>query len=221
MEGLKNVETNDKDEKACLRFLTVDKSKWEVKENKDDYKISYCSIPMEDPLTNKSEEKVCFCLEITLKKPVSTVIKCLNDYDVRKTFDTLYAEGKLISEKKDNPEVYEYYFLLKMGFVFSNRDFVVQKKVWKDYRGNKDHYLIHVSSINHPDYPEKSDPVRGVYLNRAAYVTPGSNANETSLTLCNCIDMKMINIGNFMVVSKGVEGMKSWVEKFKPVVEKQ
>ena len=221
MEALKGIESNDKEEKAALGFLNIDKTKWDVKEKNDEMNLTYSTIKMENPLTNAEEDKVVFCLDVTLKKPVQTVLNCLNDFNVRKKFDTLYSEGKLLSEKKENPEVYNYYLLLKMGFVFSNRDFVIQKKVWKDYRGNKDHYLIHVSSINHPDYPEKSDPVRGVYLNRAAYVTPGSNANETSLTLCNCIDMKMINIGNFMVVSKGVEGMKSWVEKFKPVVEKQ
>ena len=139
---------------------------------------------------------------------------------IRKTFDTLYAEWKLVSEKKENPEVYIYYLLLKMGFVFSNRDFVIQKKVWKDYQGKKDHYLFHISSINHPDYPEKSDPVRGVFLNRAAYITPGKNENETLLTLCNCIDMKMINVGTFMAVSKGVDGMKKWITRFKETLEK-
>ena len=41
------------------------------------------------------------------------------------------------------------------------------------------------------------------------------------MTLCNCIDMNMINVGSFMAVSKGVDGMKKWVAKFKEVVEKQ
>ena len=220
MEALKNIDTNDKEEKACLAFLTIDKSKWDVKEKTDDYKLSYSSIKMENPLTNSPEERVCFCIEITLKKPVETVFNCLNDYNIRKTFDTLYADGKLVSEKKENPEIYIYYFLLKMGFVFSNRDFVVQRKVWKDYQGNKNHYLIHVSSINHQDYPEKSDPVRGVYFNRAAYLTPGQNDEETLMTLCNCIDMKMMDVGTFMTVSKGADGMKKWIAAFKETLAK-
>ena len=220
MEALKNVETTDKNERACLDFLTIDKSKWEVKDKADDYKISYGTIKMENPLTNSPEDKICFCLEITLKKPVETVFKCLNDFNIRKTFDTLYADGKLVSESKENPEIYVYYLLLKMGFVFSNRDFVVQRKVWKDYKGNKDHYLIHICSINHSDYPEKSDPVRGIFYNRAAYLVPGKEG-ETFMTLCNCIDMNMINVGSFMAVSKGVDGMKKWVVKFKEAVEKQ
>ena len=220
MESLKNIETNDKEEKACLGFLTLDKTKWDIREEKDNYKLSYGTIQMENPLTNSPEEKICFCLEVTLKKPVETVFKCLNDLSIRKTFDTLYADGKLISEKKENPEVYEFYLFLKMGFVFSNRDFVVRKKIWKDYNGNKNHYLIHVASINHPDYPEKNDPVRGVFLNRAAYLRPGSNEQETLLTLCNCIEMKMINVGSFMAVSKGAEGIKKWYDQLLETLEK-
>ena len=220
MDSLKNIETNDKEEKACLDFLTLDKTKWDIRDEKDDYKLTYGTIQMENPLTNSPEEKLCFCLEATLKKPVETVFKCLNDINIRKTFDTLYDCGKLISEKKENPEVYELYFLLKMGFVFSNRDFVVRKKIWKDYRGNKNHHLIHIASINHPDYPEKDNPVRGIYYNRAAYLRPGNNEQETLLTLCNCIDMKMINVGSFMAISKGSEGIRKWHDKLLETLEK-
>ena len=220
MEALKNIETNDKEEKACLGFLTLDKTKWDVKEKNDEYKLSYANIQMLNPLTGSPEEKLCFCLEITLKKPVETVFNCLNDYNIRKTFDSLYADGKLISEKKENPEIYEYYLLLKMGFVFSNRDFVIRRKSWKDYKGNKGHYLIHIASINHADYPEKQDPVRGVFLNRAAYLIPGKNEQETIMTLCNSIDMKIINVGSFMAVGKGADGIKKWIGKLKEALNK-
>ena len=35
MEALKGIETDDKEEKAALGFLTLDKSKWVVKEKTD------------------------------------------------------------------------------------------------------------------------------------------------------------------------------------------
>ena len=173
MEDLKSIETSDKDERTCLDFLTMDKSSWTVNDKSDEHKLSYSYIQMNNPLTKSPEEKLSFCLEVTLKKPIEKVANCLNDIEQRKSFDTLYKEGKIISETKGNPDTYILYFLLKMGFVFSNRDFVVQKKIWKDYQGKKDHYLIHVISIDHSDYTEKSDPVRGVFLNRAAYLRPG------------------------------------------------
>ena len=219
METLKVIETNDKDEKAALGFLNIDKTKWEVKEKTDEYTLTYSTVKMTNPLTNAEEEKVVFCLDIILKKPVQTVLKCLNDFNIRKKFDTLYSEGKLISESKGNPEVYNYYLLLKMGFIFSNRDFVLQKKIWNDYRGNKEHTLIHISSINLPEYPEQSNPVRGVFFNRACYLYPGNNGQETKMTLCNCIDMKIVDIGTIMTIKKGAEGMKAWLDKFKKILK--
>ena len=131
-----------------------------------------------------------------------------------------YNDGKLLSETKGNPDIYIYYLLLKMGFVFSNRDFVVQKKIWSNYRDKKDNYLIHVISIEHKDYPEQSNPVRGIFLNRAAYIKPGEKEGETSFTLCNCIDMKVINVGSYMAISKGTGGMKKWLNQLKDTLKK-
>jgi len=219
MEDLKSIQTEDKDERSVLDFLNIDKSSWTENDKSEDHKLTYAYVQMNNPLTKSPEEKLCFCLNATLKKPIDKVAKCLNEIDQRKTFDTLYNEGKVISETKGNPDVYILYFLLKMGFVFSNRDFVVQKKIWKDYQGKKDHYLIHVISIDHPDYPEKSDPVRAVFLNRSAYLRPGKDG-ETLLTLCNCVDMKVINVGSFMAISKGTSGMKNWLSKLKETLDK-
>ena len=220
MEDLKNIETQDPDEKSALDFLTLDKTAWTLHEQTDEYKLTYSYIQMQNPLTKIPEEKLSFCIDATIKYPIDKVIKCLNDLSIRKTFDTLYNEGKLLSETKGDPDVYVFYLLLKMGFVFSNRDYVVQKKVWSNYKNKKDHYLIHVISIEHKDYPEKSDPVRGVFLNRASYIRPGEKEGETSFTLCNCIDMKVINVGSFMAISKGTGGMKKWLGQLNETLKK-
>lgn len=92
--------------------------------------------------------------------------------------------------------------------------------MWNNYNDKKDHYLIQVSSIDHKDYPEKSKPVRGIFFNRVAYIKPGEKEGETHLTLCNCIDMKVINVGSFIAISKGTSGMKNWLTKFKDTLEK-
>ena len=220
MEDLKSIETKDPDEKSALDFLTLDKSSWQLYEQTDDYKLMHSYIQMQNPLTKSPEEKLSFCLEATIKEPIEKVIKCVNDLNIRKTFDSLYNEGKLLSETKGNPDTYIYYLLLKMGFVFSNRDFVVQKKIWSNYRDKKDNYLIHVISIEHKDYPEQSNPVRGIFLNRAAYIKPGEKEGETSFTLCNCIDMKVINVGSYMAISKGTGGMKKWLNQLKDTLKK-
>ena len=79
--------------------------------------------------------------------------------------------------------------------------------------------MIHISSVNLPEYPEQSNQVRGVFPNRACYLYPGSNNQETKMTLCNCVDMKMMDVGTIMTAKKGIEGMKNWLGKFKKALE--
>ena len=87
MEALKGIETDDKEEKAALGFLTLDKSNWVVKEKTDEFTLTYNTIQIENPLTNTPEEKVAFWLEVNLKNPVESIIQCLNDYNIRKNFE--------------------------------------------------------------------------------------------------------------------------------------
>ena len=76
MEDLKSIETQDKDEKTALDFLTIDKSNWTLSEQAEGYKLTYQFIKMNNPLTNSPEDKLSFCLESTFKYPVEKVIKC-------------------------------------------------------------------------------------------------------------------------------------------------
>ena len=87
MEDLKSIKATDVDEQSALDFLNIDKSTWTINEQNDEYKLTYASIQMENPLTKTKEEKLSFCIEVTLKYPVEKVIKCLNDLNVRKEFD--------------------------------------------------------------------------------------------------------------------------------------
>ena len=51
MEDLKNIETQDPDEKSALDFLTLDKSSWTLHEQTNEYKLTYSYIQMQNPLT--------------------------------------------------------------------------------------------------------------------------------------------------------------------------
>ena len=219
MEDLKKIETQDPDEKSALDFLTLNKSEWKIHEQTEEYKISYSNIPMKNPLTKNNEEHLCTCLEVMVKALPEKVFKFMTDFNIRKSVEPLYKDGKLISETKGNPEIYIAYLYLKMGFMMSDRDFVVQKKMWSNYNDKKDHYLIQVSSIDHKDYPEKSKPVRGIFFNRVAYIKPGEKEGETHLTLCNCIDMKFPKFGT-KAIKPQAEGMKKWLNQLKDMINK-
>jgi M3 family oligoendopeptidase len=48
----------------------------------------------------------------------------------------------------------------KMPFIFSDRDFVQKRKLWRNYTTNPRSMLIHSKSYDHDSYPEKEKPVR-------------------------------------------------------------
>ncbi len=145
------------------------------------------------------------------------VEKILKDYDFRGNFESLFKNKpqiikELISNEEKIKKTIEYFYL-KMPFIFSDRDFVVQRKTWLDYNGNKDHALFHVHSIENPQYPEKDKPVRGTYINRSGYVKPLGD-NQCKIDVCTCMDVKM-SLGVSTMSKSGAEKQEKWVKGLK------
>jgi len=72
------------------------------------------------------------------------------------------AEDTLIAGKPDQSKwlSYEAY---NLAWPVSNRDYVFQQTLEKSMYKQKNKTIFKVSSIEHPDYPEKTDRVRGVH----------------------------------------------------------
>ena len=125
----------------------------------------------------------------------------------------MYKQGKILEEKTDeenNIRIIDGYYYMKMPFMLTDRDFVTRKKIWSDHNNKKDHYLIHIKSIEHPDYPPKDKPVRGKFTNRSAYICPYEDG-KSKFYLATCFDMKM-NISVSIIKNKGSEGQRKWLE---------
>lgn len=208
--------TDDIEEYDAINLLNEDRSLLKLKITKDKYKI-YLKRTTFINDEGKNAETVIFYVDFILDFPASKIIKDINDYNFRAKFDSLYKDdrSKILKEEnlEGNIKLSEIYFYLKMPFVFSDRDFVISKKVWYDYNGNKDCCLCHIHSITHKDYPpKKNKPVRGQFINKAGYIRP-LNENQCLLFLGSEMDMKMPgSIG--MMESKGTDGQETWVKNF-------
>lgn len=62
----------------------------------------------------------------------------------------------------------------------SNRDYVFEQTLEKTLHNNKNRTIVKVVSIEHPDYPEKSDRVRGA-LPTCVFTLDAINEKETHL----------------------------------------
>ena len=216
-----NYSTNDEDEFAAINLLNEDRNEgndldWVLSVTKDNIKIYYKQIRLKNE-ENKNFDTLIFYVEAILDIPSYKVNEYINNINFRKEFDSLYNQVKVLSENEDesnNLKIIELYFYMKMPVFISDRDFVVRKKIWNEYNNKKGCYLIHLKSIENSEYPPKQKPVRGKFINRAAYICPymDEEREKCKLYLASCFDMKM-SFGVSMMKSKGSEGQGKWVEE--------
>ncbi|MDA9563322.1 START domain-containing protein [Flavobacteriales bacterium] len=96
------------------------------------------------------------------------------------------AEDILIEGNPDEGRwlSYEAYDLV---WPVSNRDYVFQQTLVKSVHQEKNRTTVKVSSIEHPDYPEKSDRVRGI-LPTCVFTLDEVSENETHLEVMVQVD---------------------------------
>ena len=206
-----NYSTDDEDEFNAIKILNEDLSVWKLYADKDDIKVWFKSFPTKDEKGEDTEGVIGYT-EATINCPASKLITSLNDFNFRTDTDEQYKKGKLISENTidGNIKVMILYLYMKMPFIFSDRDFVVQKKCWLDYNGNKDHALFYMHSVENSEYPPKDKPVRGTYVNRSGYVKALGD-NQCKINVVTCMDIKL-NVGVERMSKSGAEMQEKWIK---------
>jgi hypothetical protein len=213
-----NYSTDDEDEYNAINLLNEDKNEgneygWVLSVDKNNMKVYYKMIKIKDD-QDREIDNIAFSVEATIDYSPDKISNYINDFNFRKEFDNLYNQGKILEEKNEgeNLKIFEFYLYMKMPFVFTDRDFVVRKKIWSNHNNKKDCTLIHIKSIENSEYPPKDKPVRGLFINRGAYICPTDNG-QSKLYLSTCLDMKM-NVSPSMMKQKGSEGQGQWIDKF-------
>ena len=85
------------------------------------------------------------------------------------------------------------YLFIKFPLVMDNRDIVQEKKVRKEYNGNKNSYLSIAKSIEYPNIPPKKNIIRGEMILSAVYLRE-DNKGETKIFLINNVDFKITSM---------------------------
>ena len=232
MTNLYNLETNDsslvkipsnfiissEDEYQALLLLNDDLSKYQLRVDKPNIKVYYKYEKCLD--SNKNERELAKHYTIaTFNYSADKLYKSLCDYQTRIKYDDFYSNGKLINETQisENIIMQKLYLYLKLSFFMSDRDFVVSKKIYKNYFNKKDCYLIYIKSIEEESVPEVYRVVRGEFINRSAFIEP-IDENKCKIYLENYMDMRLA-IGNSLMGTQGSDGQCEWVEKVNKFME--
>ena len=213
-----NYSTDDEEEMIAINTLNEDISSWKKYTDKDGIKLYFKPYPVKDEEGKDVESVIGYC-EAILDFPASKVISKMNDFEFRRNVDDQYKKGNLISERiEGNIKYMEMYLFMKMPFIFSDRDFVVRKKCWLDYNGNKDHALFYLHSIDNPEYPPKKKLVRGNYANRSGYIKPLGD-NQCQLNTVTAMDVKM-SLGVSTMSKNGAEMQEKWIKNLRKELAK-
>ena len=110
-------------------------------------------------------------------------------------WDETFNKHEVIKEYPEENgiiRVIEYLFI-KFPLMMDNRDIIQEKKIWKEYNGNKNCYLSIAKSIEYPSIPPKKKIIRGKMILSAVYLREDIT-NETKIFLINNVDLKITSM---------------------------
>ena len=208
-----NYSTDDEDEFNAIQILNQDISSWKLLKDKDNIKI-YSKLFKITNEKGKEVDNIVFYTDATINFPAAEVNKQMHNYTLRSKWEKSLQKGKILKEEKlpNNIDLCDYYAYIKMPFIFSDRDIVLRSKTWNDYLGEKDVFLSHQKSIEHPDYPPKEKPVRAIYENAGQYIKP-INDNQCKLYSIAKFDFK-ISTPVSMMEGSGSDGQLKGIKEF-------
>jgi hypothetical protein len=133
--------------------------------------------------------------EAIIPYSISLVRKIMMDTPGMDKWDKTFDKHEVITElPEENGIIKEIeYLYIKFPLMMDNRDIVQQKKIWKEYNGNKNCYLSIAKSIEYPSIPPKKKIIRGEMLFDAVYLKE-DKIGETKMYLINNVDLKITSM---------------------------
>jgi hypothetical protein len=133
--------------------------------------------------------------EAIIPYSISLVRKIMMDIPGMDKWDKTFDKHEVITElPEENGIIKEIeYLYIKFPLMMDNRDIVQQKKIWKEYNGDKNCYLSIAKSIEYPSIPPKKKIIRGEMLFDAVYLRE-DKIGETKMYLINNVDLKITSM---------------------------
>ena len=133
--------------------------------------------------------------EAIIPYSISLVRKIMMDTPGMDKWDKTFDKHEVITElPEENGIIKEIeYLYIKFPLMMDNRDIVQQKKIWKEYNGDKNCYLSIAKSIEYPSIPPKKKIIRGEMLFDAVYLRE-DKIGETKMYLINNVDLKITSM---------------------------
>jgi len=139
--------------------------------------------------------------------PPEIVYETIANQEVRRSWDKVLSNFEIIEDDPDQG-VSILYYMIKTPIGMSNRDFLQQRKVRKNFP-RPGMITMHFKSVTHPKCPEKSKIIRGETI-ISGYIIEPEGINGTKLISLSQNDLKGTMPLSFINMAAG-KAPKQWI----------
>ena len=147
------------------------------------------------------------------KMPYSkdVVFEAISNLDIRKQWDSVFSELKVVNHEGENGAEILFMIIKSPVFFISNREFVQQRKMWKNFPSNKSH-ILHFISVENDECPPSKKNVRAETVISGYYMQDDpDNPGHSILGVLSQTDLKG-NIPHVLVNKFAPKSSKNWVK---------
>ena len=139
------------------------------------------------------------------------VFEAISNLDIRKQWDSVFSELKVVNHEGENGAEILFMIIKSPVFFISNREFVQQRKMWKNFPSNKSH-ILHFISVENDECPPSKKNVRAETIISGYYMQDDpDNPGHSILGVLSQTDLKG-NIPHVLVNKFAPKSSKNWVK---------
>ena len=139
------------------------------------------------------------------------VFEAIANLEIRKQWDSVFSELKVVNHEGENGAEILFMVVKSPVFFISNREFVQQRKMWKNFPSDKSHILHFISVENH-ECPHSKKDVRAETIISGYYMQDDpKQPGKSILGVLSQTDLKG-NIPHVLVNKFAPKSSKNWVK---------
>ena len=186
---------------------------------------------MNEPMTkefgysNVIDEKNCIIFKRMVEGIPVILIKCIaklpfnkdivfeaiSNLNIRKQWDSVFSELKVVNNEGENGAEILYMIIKSPVFIITDREFVQQRKMWKNFPTNNSH-ILHFISLDNPSCPKNKKYIRAETIISGYYMKDDPDEpGHSILGVLSQTDLKG-NVPHFLVNKFAPRSSKGWIK---------
>ena len=198
--------TNDKDLKQLIDLMNEPMTK----------EFGYSNVV--DDKTCKVFKRMVEGIPVILIKCVANipyskdiVFEAIANLDIRKQWDSVFSELRVVNYEGENGSEVLYMVVKSPVFIVTDREFVQQRKMWKNFPTTNSH-ILHFISLENPSCPLNKKYVRAETIISGYYMQDDPEIpGHSILGVLSQTDLKG-NIPHFLVNKFAPKASRGWVK---------